>query len=411
MSGSITDPGRVSAVFLHLCLLGSLAGCGRGVPDNTVVEERLGSGAARLTYTSFSPRFVEFDVTAEWDIWSPGAPYIFSEVTDVVGGEESFFLLDGGNLEVVEFGPDGDLRNVFGREGSGPGEFRSPLHLLLHEKQLWVSDVGNRRFSIFESDGTYSRDVRWPGASRLVNRFAITTRGGILHGGVWPLTVAELAEQEPLYYLAEFAGEGQWEGGEAPVILDTMATMYSLPWSRFLVSSEEGARSLWLDPPVFAPEMYWAAREEEIVTVTSPDYRFEVHDMRGRVLLEVVIPDQDLRVTDAHRQWFFEVEAPRRLEQEGAFTLTPDSKARFVFARDVQAIAGVAVDRTGRIFIEANTPEPGVRRLDLFDNTGRYEGSLRGIPLPAAFSCAGHILLRYPDPDGMDGFRVGFIRF
>ena len=116
MSGSLSGLGRLLPV---LAVFWALTGCDRGDSGDAVVEEQLESGAVRLTFTEFSPRFLEFDVRAKWDIWSPDAPYVFSEVADVVGGEESFFLLDGGNTEVVEFGPGGELRNVFGREGSG----------------------------------------------------------------------------------------------------------------------------------------------------------------------------------------------------------------------------------------------------------------------------------------------------
>jgi len=384
-------------------------GCGRGSGAAEPHRERLESGVVRLTYGELDLHPLTFEPVAEWDVWSTGAPYLFSEVTDVLGGRDSFFLLDGGNHEVVEFAPDGSLRNTFGREGSGPGEFRYPLRMTMHEDRLWISDVGNVRFSIFDTDGTYERDVRWPGGSRLVNAFAITPRGGIVHGGLWPLTVAELSEQEPLYYLAEFAGEGSWEEG-SPVHVDTLATMRAEPWTGFVIRSQEGHERGWFEAPVFSPQFYWSAGGDMLVTVTSPDYRFEVRNARGDIVLEIVCPSPDLRVTDAHRRRYFDYFAHTAIFSSEPFTLTSDSKARFQFARELQAIAGITIDGAGNIHVLANTPEPGVTRLDLFSAEGMYRGSVEEIGLPTAFTSDGSILLRDPDPEGLDRFRTGIIR-
>lgn len=403
----VSFPGRL---LLISALLFPISGCSRSETDYAPLEERLESGGMRLTYSQLESRQLAFEKHAEWMVWEPGGAYLFSTITDIEGGQDSFFILDGGNLQVIELNVDGSLRNVFGREGSGPGEFRYPLQLFLNEKQLWISDVRNRRFSVYEMDGNYLMDVRWPGGSRLVNEFAITPDGGILHGGSWPLTVAELTEQEPVYYLAEFPGAGLWEEG-APVHLDTLFTMKSLPWIRIGISSEEGEARAWVGPPEFSPQPRWSVGSEEIVTVTSADYRFEIREMSGEVVLEVVVSGADLRVTDAHRDWFFNHVAPRRFGTDGSFTLTSDSRARFSFANQMQAIDGIALDGMGRVWVQANTGEPGATRLDLFERDGTYIGNLGELPLPAAFSCNGFILIRESAEDGLDRFQVGIVKF
>ncbi|MFC1499737.1 hypothetical protein ACFL6T_01815 [Candidatus Zixiibacteriota bacterium] len=385
------------------------AGCTEGGEGREPLREHLESGGTRLTHTEIDLQFLTFDLVAEWDIWSTEAPYLFSDVTDVVGGDDTFFLLDGGNHEVVEFTADGALRNTFGREGSGPGEFRYPLQMTIHGGRLWISDVGNVRFSVYTIDGSSQDDVRWPGGSRLVNSFAITPRGGILHGGIWPLTVAELAEQDPMYYLAEFAGEGLWEEGSS-VHVDTLAVMRAEPWSGFVIRSEEGGERGWFESPVFSPQFYWSASNDLIVTVTSADYRFEVRDMQGTILLEIVCPTPDLRVTEAHRRWYFDSFAREAIPGLEPFTLTSDSKARFVFARELQAIAGISIDGAGNIYVLANSPVPGTTRLDLFSAEGIYRGSVSDAGLPEACIGDGTILLKSTDSAGLDRFRTGIIR-
>ena len=400
---------RLLSLFLVSICPFLTTGCGDEGGTAGPRRERLETGIVRLTYEELDLRTLSFDLDAEWNVWGTDAPYLFSDVTDVVGGDDTFFLLDGGNHEVVEFTADGSLRNAFGREGSGPGEFRYPLQMTMHEDRLWISDVRNVRFSVYSKDGASERDVRWPGGSRLVNSFAITPRGGILHGGVWPLTVAELAEQDPLYYLAEFAGEGIGEEGSI-AHLDTLAIMRAAAWSGFIIRSEEGGERGWFDPPAFSSQFYWSASKEVVVTVISPDYRFEVRDMRGEIMLEIVCPSPDLRVTEEHRRWYFDSFARTALPGSEPFTLTSDSKARFQFARELQAIAGITIDGAGNIYVLVNTPDPGITRLDLFTVDGIYRGSVAEIGLPEAFSGEGTILLRDPDPSGLDRFRTGVIR-
>jgi hypothetical protein len=156
--------------------------------------------------------------------------------------------------------------------------------------------------------------------------------------------------------------------------------------------------------------MHWAAGEGILVTVTSPGYRFEVRDMRGRLRLEVVCPLPDLRVTEAHRQWYFDNFSRLELESPEPFTLTSDSKARFEFARERQAIADLTIDRAGNIYVLVNTAEPGETRLDCYTSGGEYRGSLTGLGLPAAFLPDGTVLLRTWDPYGYDRFTTGIIR-
>lgn len=388
-----------------------LSGCGDPGAEYAPKREILATGVERVTYAALEPRRLAFDTIATWDVWNPDGPYLFNEISDVVGGTESFFLLDGGNRQVVDLAPDGSLRGVFGREGSGPGEFRSPLHLTFDDEKLWVSDVGNRRFSVYGLDGTYLRDVRWPGASRLVNRFAITPRGSILHGGMWPLTVAELADQKSLFYLAEFPGEGEWEEGRAAIYVDTLVTMKSAPYLATEIRSEEGDIRMWFGLPEFSPRLLWAAGEEQVVTVVSDEYRFEMRYPHGEIFLEVVAPTPELRVTEAHKEWFFRYEAERRLRQYGSFTLTSDSRARLPFARQMPAITGIAMDRMGRVWVLASTDRPGVTRLDVFDREGDYMGHLGEMPLPAAINCDGYVLVREMGGEDLDRFRVGFVRW
>lgn len=65
------------------------------------------------------------------------------------------YVSDGyGNARVHHFSPDGSLIRSWGEPGSGPGEFRAPHCVAVHNDLVWVCDRDNERIQIFETDGT-----------------------------------------------------------------------------------------------------------------------------------------------------------------------------------------------------------------------------------------------------------------
>jgi hypothetical protein len=61
---------------------------------------------------------------------------------------------------VLVFNAQGDYLTKFGREGRGPGEFEIPRVIASdHEGFIYVSDLGNARISVWNSDYTYRSDI------------------------------------------------------------------------------------------------------------------------------------------------------------------------------------------------------------------------------------------------------------
>ncbi len=80
----------------------------------------------------------------------------------LVSPEGGVFVADGhnhghgGNNRIVRFAPDGRFVGAWGREGTGPGEFRG-IHALAMDTQgrLFVGDRANQRIQVLTQDGAH----------------------------------------------------------------------------------------------------------------------------------------------------------------------------------------------------------------------------------------------------------------
>lgn len=79
----------------------------------------------------------------------------FNQPSSVNTYDDRVIILDGVNGRVAVFNADGKPIFQFGRIGSGPGEFKSPLGLTIDSKgRIYVADSGNHRVQIFDPNGT-----------------------------------------------------------------------------------------------------------------------------------------------------------------------------------------------------------------------------------------------------------------
>ena len=88
-------------------------------------------------------------------------PGEFNRPSDVlVAPNGDIFVVDGhgsdGNNRVQKFSKDGKFIKMWGKTGTGPGEFLDP-HALAMDSQgrLFVGDRKNNRVQIFDQDGNH----------------------------------------------------------------------------------------------------------------------------------------------------------------------------------------------------------------------------------------------------------------
>ncbi len=71
----------------------------------------------------------------------------------------------GDHQRVQKFTAEGDYILEFGQHGTGPGEFQRPSGLDLHGGSVFVVDAFNDRIQVFSLDGEYQRTVQLPEGS------------------------------------------------------------------------------------------------------------------------------------------------------------------------------------------------------------------------------------------------------
>lgn len=73
----------------------------------------------------------------------------------VVDSKQRIWVLDGVNARIVGFSYSGDYQTQFGKKGSDPGDYKSPLGLTVDSQdRLYVADSKNHRIQIIDNTGS-----------------------------------------------------------------------------------------------------------------------------------------------------------------------------------------------------------------------------------------------------------------
>lgn len=154
---------------LPVLLAGVAAACGSEAPpagDLTITTDTVG-GIVHVTNTGTAPewqltRVVSIGPTS---LSETGAPEEFGRVNSAtLGPDEAVFVADGLNDEVRVFGLDGAHRRTFGRNGDGPGEFRSLYSVAWMGDRLVTLDPGLGRIGVFSAEGEWLGQQRIEGS-------------------------------------------------------------------------------------------------------------------------------------------------------------------------------------------------------------------------------------------------------
>ncbi len=349
----------------------------------------------------------------------------FGRIIDAAfDGAGNLYLLDIDALTVVVVDPAGDLERTIGQSGNGPGEFDFPRHLaVMKDGRVVVSDVPRHRaFQMYESDGTFDRNVR-VGDDLLGIAGDIYPGGGqgdavVLSGYLASIESMRPANLEPppgRRPILRFGLEGD------QVVREAIIWAWAPP-SAGVVEFRLGGRTISTEgqappPRTFDPPLLVGVLPGGGVAFSdSSAYAIKILDPDGAVFRVLARPLHPVPVTDR----LIDAEIQRQLDEEAAMAEADANRPRTIMnARTGETVQGTlsremreSAMRSRRVFLEAlpvadEVPvvrdlrttwdrEIWVRRrgddllsdgpIDVVTPEGHYLGSYPGTaPMPDAF--------------------------
>jgi len=329
---------------------------------------------------------------------------IYSVRTMTMDTEGNIYVADGRNYRIAVFGPDGRYLRSFGRQGSGPGEYRRIEIVDFDGDVFQIWDSNNTRLNRVRRDGTFL-DSRPPPNNMRVAGLRL------------------LPDERLLAWMS--SGEGRegfaWTAAVMLILSpdgDTLATVSSdevITGSHREISGPGGMvgfeqRSI---PFVSYPDAeYVPGRGIMITTGMTPEVDW--YDLSGRRSATYRLDMAVRRVTAEHRLAYEEMlrqSERERAEQSGR---EPRPIPEQVYPEHAAIWRGGFVDDAGYVWLQVmqlpDELEPDEwSRYFVLDPEGRYLGYAR-LPNARARIVRGHMLAAIADEetgeDVMTVFRI-----
>ncbi len=332
---------------------------------------------------------------------------LFADVSEFdVARDGRLYVFDRPGRQLLIFDTTGALLRRVGRQGSGPGEFRSNNGMVvLADGRLALWDSNNARISFFSSDGDYQTSWTVPGGFSTSNGLRTDRSGALL----WYRPVTAPREGE---ILGRFGLVRVRDGG---AIGDSLVPP-DLPVERITyVARQDGGTSA--TSPTHSPQFLWGWHPDGFfVSVASSRYAVEVGRPGGP--LRIVRDAPVIPIPEAERAWDQEqITHSMRSTQPGWVWRGP------AIPTQKPPVHGLSLARDGRIWVRVAAPSqeipeadrdpqiegrPPVRRFrdaveyEVFERDGTFAGRVR-LPLRATWMEAdgNHVWFLDRDADGL----------
>lgn len=403
-------PARLAVVVP--ALTAAAMGCGASERERVDAAVTTVNGEERWSYDAAPANRLPwtFDTLAViGEAFAGSDVYQFDQVArSGLAGDDAgeLYLLDAAGKRVLRFGSDGEHRATYGHAGSGPADLGQPLALALGAgDSVWVSDIGNRRITVYPTSGVDPRSLDYamnrrmpPDEIRIVGDeyFHVLQPFGMLRG-----SVSGTGPDATRPVLARFQADG--------VVRDTI---WRFPQPRRDVTevTAPGAagRAIVRTQTAFEPERRWDVLPDGTAVISdSAAYSIALVASDGTLIRRIERDPPPRETTDADR----EAERQRRAETmiagdgaggghtraglgSGAGGRPPRPPSAVIesmlenmrFEPVIPRITGLTVDTSDRIWVGVSVDAPNaVERIDVYAADGTLLGELHDVPLPDRF--------------------------
>jgi hypothetical protein len=286
--------------------------------------------------------------------------YIFGNINGLALLEDGRILVaDNSTNDVRVFRPDGTHLFTIGRAGEGPGDLRRPCCLAIaSDGRLWIREVGNRRYSIFElsaSRATFVHTIRQQVANPrgFDDRIQWDERGRVVD-------IGQLGRDRMQLAFVDSAGNAaRWDTLTSPPA-DSLAFMEV----RRQVTG--GVATYWYHQPHGPNELRAYGPRGETAEAVSSNYAVSWFDAARRriALIRRVVDPPGLSPRERR-------EASSELDRIAREAGVARSALRFDVPARKPVLRSLGFDLDGRLWIERTVPHGQPREADLYERDGR----------------------------------------
>jgi len=295
---------------------------------------------------------LEADLTIGGDVADEN--YLLSEPSRIcLDSKGSIFILDSKESHIKKFDANGKYIKTFSGPGNGPGEILTCYKMAIGpDEKLVTYDLGNRRFSFFDSDGNFLNSIRF---NEIVWDFEIGPKGK--------------------FYIEIHDWDFTGKSGTLIKINQASPALTEI----VVVDSARIKDNTYLTEPVrtnvpvpFAPSLSWGISPlGNIITAFADDYTIKIFAPDLKLLRTIKHDGKRVKVTDEDKDSYFAamVSSVGGQQSKGA----PDFIRKATeFPKFKPYFIGMIIDHEGNILIQTFELEQERIIYDVFDAKGNF---------------------------------------
>jgi len=298
--------------------------------------------------------------------------------------EGNFYVADSDNNRIQKYDPEGKYLLTIGREGQGPGEFRSfSLPRFDKDNSLYITDGSNRRISFFDKDGQYLKQIRM---QERHNNLYINSKGLII--------ATKSSQSEDDNIMKSIATYGLFDEG-FNLVKELYKDEIEMPR---LAGADESSIAKFLTHALselaFRPFVRYTLANNDLIYLGYPDkYEINIYSSEGKIVRKITRDYDFLPVGKKDEEYFIEIVSNSDDFSNPIFTEDLKKKVfqQLKFPKYKPAYQAFTLMENGWLAVIIESIDGEYTFFDIFDQEGRYIANFKStdITLPGEGLIAG----------------------
>jgi hypothetical protein len=277
--------------------------------------------------------------------------------------EGNFYVADMEGDRILKYDSGGKYLLTIGREGQGPGEFRTlSVPRFDKDNNLYITDGGNRRISFFDKEGKFLRQMLMPES---YENLYINSKGMI---AATKTSSGEETNVQKTIFLFSLLDDK----------FNSIAEIYKdeidlpLPTGRDVSSIAKYVGNI-LSKAAFRPFIKYAVADDDSIYFGYPDkYEIHVYSPEGKLTRKIVRDYEPIPIGKKDKESFAKVAS----EEFSGPVFTDDLKKiafeQIKYPKYKPAYQSFSLMENGWLAVSVDSVESEYTLFDIFDQEGRY---------------------------------------